>query len=151
MDGLLGIGSIVLGIMIWFAFNKFVTRFYFGSSCLSIIISIVCEIFACVIIAGMILSFFGGLLGGIIGFIGGVILFLIKAVLVLAGIGVVAAIIYFVYCKIKGKDINVSDLKEKVKDTFNNAKSEDGNINVSTNDDTVGSNDSESNNSNDTE
>jgi len=114
-EGLLSIGALILGIIIWLAFNSLVTRWYFGSSCLSVIISIVGEIIVCIIIAGVILSLIGELLAGLFGFVGGVLLFLIKAALVIIAIGAVIGIIYFIYNKIKGNNVDFGNVTDKVK------------------------------------
>ena len=112
----MGIIAVVLGIIIWLFFNSCVTRWYFGANLVSIICSIIGEIIVCIFIAGAILTFLGSALVGILGFIGGIFLFVLKIVIILAIISAVVGLIYYIYAKIKGANIDASSMKVKAQE-----------------------------------
>ncbi|WP_022761963.1 zinc ribbon domain-containing protein [Butyrivibrio sp. AD3002] len=108
--------TLILGITIWLIFNSMVTRWYFGTSCLGMIASIIGEMIVCIMIAGFIVELVGQWLGGVFVFVGGLLAFLIKTALIIIGISAFIGVIYFIYCKVKGIDFNPEEVKSKIID-----------------------------------
>ena len=108
--------TLILGITIWLIFNSMVTRWYFGTSCLGMITSIIGEMIVCIMIAGFIVELVGQWLGGVFVFVGGLLAFLIKTALIIIGIAALIGVIYFIYCKVKGIDFNPEEVKSKIMD-----------------------------------
>lgn len=119
---LLAISSLILGLIIWLLFNKFVTRFYFGANFIQILYHIVGEMFVCWLIAMFIIKLLGSFLGPILEALGGALLFLIKAVLVIALILLVLGGAYVIYYKINGNKYGTNDSSKIVNGTSAHVK-----------------------------
>lgn len=118
--GVMMVMTVILTIVLWSLFHKFVTRIYFGGIG-NMILVIIFEILGCAVVAGYISAFIIGLIimalkgvGSILSFIFGLILGLLKIALIVAAIG---GIIYLIIKIVrKGKNrINITNGKENIK------------------------------------
>ena len=105
MDYTMGIAALVLTVVLWLLYHKIVTVIYHGNMGSHIIK----ELFGCFIVSVLLVSTVSVVAGKILSAAGGVLLFLLKAVLIVAGIAVVVFLIATIAKAISSKKSDGND------------------------------------------
>lgn len=105
MDYAMGVAALVLTVVLWLFYHKIVTVIYHGNMGSHIIK----ELLGCFIVSVLLVSTVSVVAGKILSAAGGVLLFLLKAVLIVAGIAVVVFLIVTIAKAISSKKSDGND------------------------------------------